>query len=115
MSDAAKGGRVVNLAFKDKNALYMAYMPFLKSGGVFIQTPRKYQLGEELFVMLTLPDDTERYGFTGTVVWINAKAQGARPQGVGVQFKGEEAQAVNKKIEAMMAAMRAVERPTYTM
>ncbi len=114
MSDV-KSGRFVNIAFKDKNALYMAYMPFLKNGGLFVQTTRKYMLGEELFLMATLPDDTERYGFTGVVVWVNAKPQGTRPQGVGIQFKGEEAQVVHKKIEAMMASTRALERPTYTM
>lgn len=30
---------ILSLALKDKAALYSAYMPFVKSGGIFVPTP----------------------------------------------------------------------------
>ncbi|MDR1661510.1 MAG: pilus assembly protein PilZ, partial [Azoarcus sp.] len=38
---------VLSLNISSKSALYAAYMPFLKNGGVFIPTTRKYSLGDE--------------------------------------------------------------------
>ena len=53
----AAGGRqgILSLAVKDKAALYNAYMPFVKGGGIFVPTPKRYFLGDEVFLLLTLP------------------------------------------------------------
>ena len=47
MLPAAIGGqqRILSFAIKDKQTLYAAYMPFVKNGGLFIPTTKKYQLG----------------------------------------------------------------------
>ena len=50
---------VVQLAIKEKAALYAAYIPLLKEGGVFIPTARDYKLGDDVYVLLTLPEDTQ--------------------------------------------------------
>ena len=41
-----KGARqgILSLTIKDKGALYAAYMPFVKNGGLFIPTNKAYQL-----------------------------------------------------------------------
>lgn len=108
---------ILTLAVKDKAALYNAYMPFLKSGGVFVPTPRRYFLGDEVFLLLTLPDSVERLPVAGKVVWVTpAGAQGNRPAGIGVQFGDTaEGEAVKGKIEALLAGMLAAERATHTM
>jgi type IV pilus assembly protein PilZ len=51
---AAAGARpgVLSLNIRERAALYAAYMPFLKGGGIFIPTSRQYQLGEEVFMLL---------------------------------------------------------------
>lgn len=49
---------ILSLALKDKAALYSAYMPFVKSGGIFVPTPKRYMLGDEVFLLLTLPDSS---------------------------------------------------------
>ena len=36
---------VLSLNIREKAALYAAYMPFLKGGGIFIPTSRQYQIG----------------------------------------------------------------------
>ena len=86
---ATTGARpsVVQLAIKEKAALYAAYIPLFKEGGVFIPIAREYRLGADVYVLMTLPDDTQRYPIAGKVAWVTpARAAGNRPQGVGVRF-----------------------------
>ena len=48
---AARQG-ILSLTIKDKSALYAAYMPYVKNGGLFIPTNKTYQLGDEVFMLL---------------------------------------------------------------
>ena len=117
-ANAGGGGRqgFLTLAVKDKAHLYSAYMPYVKSGGIFVPTAKRYALGDEVFVMLTLPESSERLAVAGKVVWVTPTgAQGSRAAGIGVQFtEGGEAEAVRSKIEALVAGMN-MEKPTSTM
>ena len=107
---------VVQLAIKDKSALYAAYIPLFKEGGVFVPTNREYQLGADMYVLMTLPDDTQRYPVAGKVAWVTpARAAGNRTQGVGVRFPADEKSRLLKlKIEEILGAHLASERPTQT-
>lgn len=108
---------ILTLAIKDKAQLYNAYMPYLKVGGIFVPTPKRYFLGDEVFLLLTLPESSERLPVAGKVVWVTpAGAQGGRPAGIGVQFaETAEGEAVKGKIEALLAGTLSAERPTHTM
>jgi type IV pilus assembly protein PilZ len=107
---------VMSLAIRDKNSLLAAYMPFLKSCGIFIPTDKLFELGDEVFLLLSLMDDPQRYPVTGKVVWITPKgALGGRPAGIGIQFSGAEGDNVQKKIDTYLAGATQSERPTYTM
>jgi len=107
---------VVQLAIKEKAALYAAYIPMFKEGGVFFPTARDYQLGADVYVLITLPDDTQRYPVAGKVAWVTpAKASGNRTQGVGVRFPNDEKSRLLKlKIEEILGSLLASERPTQT-
>ena len=107
---------VVQLVIKEKAALYAAYIPLFREGGVFIPTAREYQLGADVYVLLTLPDDTQRYPVAGKVAWVTpARAAGNRTQGVGVRFPNDEKSRLLKlKIEEILGAHLASERPTQT-
>ena len=107
---------VVQLAIKEKAALYAAYIPLFKEGGVFFPTARDYQLGADVYVLITLPDDTQRYPVAGKVAWVTpAKASGNRAQGVGVRFPNDEKSRLLKlKIEEILGSLLASERPTQT-
>ena len=113
---AASRPSVVQLAIKEKAALYAAYIPLFKEGGVFIPTTREYQLGADVYVLLTLPEDTRRYPVAGKVAWVTpARAAGNRTQGVGVRFPNDEKSRLLKlKIEEILGAHLASERPTQT-
>src|SRR3546814_4854926 len=76
-----------SLAIKDKQALYSAYMPFVKGGGVFVPTPKRYFLGDEVFLLLTLPESNDRLPVAGKVIWVTTTgAQGNRNAGIGVEI-----------------------------
>ena len=115
----AAGGRqgILSLAVKDKAALYNAYMPFVKGGGIFVPTPKRYFLGDEVFLLLTLPESSDRLPVAGKVVWVTpAGAQGNRAAGIGVQFaETSGAEQVKGKIETMLAGTLEADKPTHTM
>ena len=108
---------VLSLNIREKAALYAAYMPFLKGGGIFIPTSRQYALGEEVFMLLSLMDDPNRLAVQGKVVWITPEGvQGNRTQGIGVQFTNDETgAAAQKKIEGILGGTLGASRTTHTM
>jgi type IV pilus assembly protein PilZ len=107
---------ILTLNIKDKSALYVAYMPFVKNGGLFIPTTKEYRLGDEVFILLTLMDGTERLPVAGKVVWVTPKgAQNKRLQGIGVQFSTQDGGDTQKKIEGHLAGALGADRPTHTM
>lgn len=107
---------IMPVTLRDRNALYSAYMPFVKNGGLFISTPRTYRLGEEVILILSLMEETERFSVPGKVVWVTPKAaEGYRTPGIGVQFKDEDTGATRARIESYLAGTVEAERPTYTM
>lgn len=108
---------VLSLTIKERAALYAAYMPFVKGGGLFIPTNRPYQMGDQVFMLLTLMDDPTKLSVSGRVVWITpAGAQGNRQQGIGVQFEDNDAgKAVRGKIEGVLGNAMKASRQTHTL
>jgi type IV pilus assembly protein PilZ len=107
---------VIQLAIKEKAALYAAYIPLFADGGVFIPTTRDYKLGDDVYVLLTLPDDPQRYPVAGKVAWVTPpRAAANRTQGVGVRFPADDKSKLLKvKIEEILGGHLASERPTQT-
>ena len=96
--------------------LHSNFMPFVKSGGIFIPTERSFELSDEVFLLLTLLEDPERFAITGKVVWINYRTTpGGRQVGVGIQFGGADSVRLQKKIEALLAGYTRTDQPTNTM
>lgn len=108
---------VLSLNINSKSALYAAYLPLLKNGGIFIPTTRSYNIGDEVPMLLSLMDDPTRLPITGTVAWITpAGAQNSKAQGIGVHFKKDESGIeARSKIEALLGGVLQSSRPTHTM
>lgn len=115
-SAAAPRPSVIQLAIKEKAALYAAYIPLFSDGGVFIPTTRDYKLGDDVYVLLSLPEDPQRYPVAGKVAWVTpARAAANRTQGVGVRFPSDDKSKLLKaKIEEILGGHLASERPTQT-
>ena len=101
---------VIQLAIKEKSALYAAYIP------IFIPTARDYQLGDSVYVLVSLPDDPHRYPIAGKVAWVTpARAVSSRTQGVGVIFPDDEkSKELKFKIEELLGGHLASDRVTQT-
>ena len=72
---------VIQLAIKEKAALYAAYIPLFGDGGVFIPTTRDYRLGDDVYVLLSLPEDSQRYPVAGKVAWVTPARAASTPGG----------------------------------
>ncbi|MGA9340949.1 MAG: PilZ domain-containing protein [Rhodanobacteraceae bacterium] len=116
MNSSSRQG-ILSLAIKDKGALFNAYMPFVKGGGLFVPTTKNYDLGDEVFILLALMEETERMPVAGKVIWITPPgAQGNRMAGIGVQFnESADGEAARTRIETILAGVLTQERPTHTM
>lgn len=107
---------ILSLTIKDKAVLYAAYMPFIKNGGLFIPTSKAYELGDEVFMLLSLMEETEKLPVSGKVVWLTPKgAQGNRAAGIGVQFCDDDGVKARNKIETFLAGALQSNKPTHTL
>jgi type IV pilus assembly protein PilZ len=115
-SAAAARPSVIQLVVREKGALYAAYMPVFSDGGLFVPTTREYRLGEDIYLLLSLPEDPQRYPVAGKVGWITpANASGGRTQGVGVRFPTDEKTRLLKlKIEEILGTSISSAKPTQT-
>jgi type IV pilus assembly protein PilZ len=107
---------VIQVVFRDKNALYAAYIPVFTDGGLFVPTQRPYRLGDDVYLLLSLPDDNQRYPVAGKVAWLTpANASGGRTQGLGVRFPADDKSRVIKlKIEELLGTSISSSKPTQT-
>lgn len=107
---------ILSLTIRDKHALYAAYIPFVTNGGLFIPTTKSYQLGDEVFILLNLMEETERIPVAGKVVWITPRdSEGYRSTGIGVQFSEKDNGMTRNRIENYLAGSLDSDRPTHTM
>lgn len=107
---------VIQLSIKEKAALYAAYIPLFAEGGIFVPSNREHRLGDDLYLLISLPDDPQRYPVAGKVAWITpARAAGNRTQGVGVRFPNDDiSQQLKMRIEQILGSRLSSDRPTQT-
>lgn len=122
MSEAQNGAAdknrnsVISIAIKDKQALYMSYMPFIDGGGLFVPTKKEYKIGDEMFLLVKIMDEVDPIQVSGKVVWISPPGSlGNKPRGVGIQFMGDDAANNVRLIENKLGASVSLTRATHTM
>ncbi len=121
MADAKVQGfarpSVLSLNISSKSALYAAYMPYLKRGGIFVPTAKTYSIGDEVFMLLSLMEEPGKIPIAGSVVWVTpAGAQGNKTQGIGVHFSDDESgQGAKTKIESLLGGHLGSSRGTHTL
>lgn len=114
---AAVRPSVLSLVIKEKAALYSAYMPFLKLGGIFVPTNKSYHLGDEIYLILTLLDDTNKYPIAGKVAWVTPSTAGNnKSQGIGVHFPNDDSGLrIRQRIEELLGSALRSTRITHTL
>lgn len=107
---------VISISIKDKQALYMAYMPYITNGGLFIPSSKDYKMHEEVFLLLKIMDEPDKLPVAGRVIWITPEnAQDNRSKGVGIQFKEDDGAMITGIIERKLGASLKSHRRTHTM
>ena len=111
--------RVLQLRLESKPVIYASYMSFLEYGGVFLPTNDKFDMGEEILLVLELVGlgKTEKIFIKTNVCWINANPSASgRPKGIGLAFGSDESGLKAKTIfENILSGLLHNERPTYTL
>ena len=120
MSDDAKAQpvarpSVLSLNIKEKAALYAAWMPYLKNGGIFVPTGRPYSIGDDVYLLLSLMEDPAKFPVAGKVAWVTPQGAHNKAQGIGVHFADDDGgRAARKKIEDILGAALKSSRTTHT-
>lgn len=107
---------IQTLALGTIDEVYSAWMPFVRHGGLFLKTTKRYSLGDPVFLVVTLPGSSERHAVACHVCWYTpARAQESRVEGIGLQFDDtHEAATLRGQIETLLAG-RDADSPTSTM
>jgi type IV pilus assembly protein PilZ len=109
------GHNVLSVSIKELTVLYSSYMSFLINGGLFIPTIEKYDIGDEVFLLLKLLDEKKLIPLITKVVWITPlQAQANRVAGIGLRFLEKDNEAKNK-IEKCLNGMLNSNLRTFTL
>ena len=116
MSETPIRPSVVSLNISSKSALYASYMPMIRHGGLFIPTSKEYKLGDQVYMLLQIMNEPNKFPVAGQVIWITpAHAQGGKAQGVGVQFSDDDAgRNLKSVIERILGPHLGSTRATHT-
>ncbi|MHA7840719.1 MAG: PilZ domain-containing protein [Gammaproteobacteria bacterium] len=107
---------IMSVHFEKKAQLYKAYMPYMKQGALFVKTNKSFELNDEVFLLIQLLDETDKFSLQGNVVWVTPTcAQGGKPAGIGVQLLGQEGEMIRNKIEGYLAGMLESDNETDTL
>lgn len=115
MAMPGRGG-ILTCHIENTEMLYASYLSFVSNGALFVPSNQAQQLGNEVFIAITLPNSSERLPMNGKVVWINSKTQGGRPAGFAVQIGTDIAgQRIKNEVERLLAGKIDGLQSTYTM
>ncbi len=96
--------RLLAVTIHRRSDLEKSYMSWLKRGGLFVPTAEPYRLGDAIYLLLSLPGQTERVSADGEVAWIVPAANDRNmPPGIGVHFSDSEgSRSLRSRIETLI-------------
>jgi len=112
----SKNEAPLKVFLKSMEALYKVYMPFLRNGGLFVPTNKKYELNDKVRLEVALLEEGNVFEVDGIVAWITPELaqQGRWLPGIGVQFP-EDATQIRTRIETILVGALDADKPTSTM
>lgn len=108
-------GGIIQANIPDIETLFASYMPFVAGGGLFIPSNQTVKLGDEVFVLTTLPEQSQKIPLTGKVIWVSQKQNGITPQGFGIQLSGVKGVFFKNEAERLITGLKSAGRRSYTM
>lgn len=108
-------GGLLQVNIADRATLQASYMPFVQGGGLFVPSKQDVKIGEEVFVLATLPNQSQKIPLTGKVIWLSHKQVGNKPQGFAIQLGGEKGIYYKMEAEKLLAGSMSSDHPSFTM
>ncbi|ENU57765.1 PilZ domain-containing protein [Acinetobacter guillouiae] len=108
-------GGLIQVNINDRATLQASYMPYILGGGLFVPSKNAVKMGDEVFVLAGLPDQSQKVPLTGKVIWISQKQNGIKPQGFAIQLTGEKGIYYKMEAEKLLAGSMSLDRPSFTM
>lgn len=107
---------ILSCEIKDLTELHKLYMPFIENGGIFVETKNKYNINDDVFLLLSVIEE-EKVPVTGKIVWITpVGASGLNKAGIGIQFSdNSDMEQIRTKIETILAPFKGDNIATQTM
>lgn len=106
---------IVKIPITSKQELVKSYIQQFKNGGLFIKGNFNYDLGAEVFLIITLPETNENVAVNATVNWLSPETAVGYPVGIGVQFNNDKAGIeARSKIEIMLGGLLQNQQLSYT-
>jgi len=94
------------LRLTDPQALHRAHLPFFRDGAVFIETTLPARLGQQLSLLLQLPDMPYPMEIRVRVVWVSPPGlAGGYPQGLGLGFDPHEGPELKRRMLHSLAGI----------
>lgn len=94
---------IIKLAIPNKQELLKSYVKQFKTGGIFVKGNFEYNVGDQVFLLITLQETGESIAVNGVVCWQSPKSAVGYPSGVGIQFNADKAGADAKaKLEIIL-------------
>ena len=106
---------LIQVNINDRATLQASYMPYILGGGLFVPSKQAVKMGDEVFVLAGLPEQSQKVPLTGKVVWISQKQNGIKPHGFAIQLSGEKGTYYKMEAEKMLAGSMSLDRPNFTM
>jgi type IV pilus assembly protein PilZ len=107
---------IIPLRFKTTSQLFKSFMPWFSNGGLFIPTAKRFKMGQEVLMMVILPEQKDKHPVAGVVSWVSPEnAMGHKKQGIGVAFTDQEGVALRFRIEELLGDKVNSDAPTYTL
>ena len=117
-NETSRGNKppIIPMRFRSVNQLYKSYMPWFRNGGLFIPTTKRFQIGQEILLMVVLPESREKLPATGIVSWVTpGNSTGHKKPGVGVEFSDDDGMALRFRLEGLLGEHLKSGAPTYTL
>lgn len=106
---------IFKLVIPSKIELAKFYIQQFKYGGIFLHGSSGYELGDGVFLLITLPETNENIAVTGKVCWLSPVSTVGYPAGIEVQFSNDKAGSDAKaKIEIMLGGLLQQQQANYT-
>ena len=109
--------KTLSIIIRDRAVLFAAYMPFLKSGGLFIPTQKIFSMSESCTLIITLLSEDDKFNVNGKVVWITPSGSpNNKAGGIGVEFADDvQGESLKRRIEEILGPLLRSTNATHTM